>query len=261
MRRIFRFALCVICLAFLAGCATSTKSKKPLPIRLQNEQQAVRVVDPEAQLKEADTEAEAEPLENIKEDVVEQYLVPKGIILAKTDFQGVLEKHYVKLDVEALEQGQEQEKDQEQEPAEAQPKKKKFQIYVGDKTKDNPFPWEVKNVKPGHFFIELPAGEYHITSISIPVGSTMAKEPIDIRFSVTPGEVTYIGTLKAVGTKERIRLGGVPVIKPGFEYNAEILDEHDETIAVFRTEFPQYDKKIFTKLMQLHLPETKNNAP
>ena len=106
-------------------------------------------------------------------------------------------------------------------------------------------------VKPGYFFVELPAGQYKISSIAIPVGSTIAQEESHIYFEVIADTITYVGTLKLVGTKEKIRLGGVPVIKPGFEYTAQVVDEQKEGLAVFQERYPGVPSQIQVKLMEI----------
>lgn len=175
-------------------------------------------------------------LENVGQDALEAYVQKKGIVFAKTDFQGVLQATYVKL----LFEGQ-------------VGSKEKFYLHIEDTSSDREtFPWDIKTVKPGYFFIELPAGQYKISSIAIPVGTTSAAEEMNIGFEVMAGQVVYMGTLKVVGTKETIKLGGVPVIKPGFEYVIEILDEQQEGIAAFRQRYPNFSAAITTKLMQVN---------
>jgi len=175
-------------------------------------------------------------LNNVPEEKLATPNVKNGVIFAKTDFQGVLEKTYVKLLFEDLVNAE-----------------NKFHLYIGDKEGPQPFLWDVNPVKPGYFFIELPAGTYRISSISIPVGSTQATERMDVTIEVFPEKVTYIGTLQMIGVKERIRLGGVPVIRPGFEYAANIINEKDEAIHTFKQRYPKYFKQIFIKLMELKL--------
>jgi len=73
---------------------------------------------------------------------------------------------------------------------------------------------------------------------------------MDIRFEVLPKSYVYLGTLQANGTKEKIKLGGVPVIKPGFEYTAEVIDEKEEGIAFFKQRFPDIKDKVVVQLME-----------
>ncbi len=174
-------------------------------------------------------------LQNIKGKDLEQNAEGKGIIFAKTDFQGVLQTSFVKLFFENQKN-----------------LKYKFQLHIGDKSRQTAFPWDVKTVHPGYFFIELPVGPYKITSVSIPVGSTMATEAIDISLEVLPNKIVYIGTLSLVGTKEKIKLGGVPLIKPGFEYKAVIIDERKEGMDVFRQRYPNSLDEIIINLMKVN---------
>lgn len=175
-------------------------------------------------------------LQNIQDKDLKEYVQKKGVVFAKTDFQGVLKTTYVKL----LFEGQ------------GEHNKNKFYLHIEDNPGDRSFFGQWKTVKPGYFFIELPAGPYKISSVGIPVGSTLATESIDVSFDVLPTAVVYMGTLKMVGTKEKIKLGGVPVIRPGFEYEAVILDEREEGARVFHQRYPQVPAEILTNLMRLN---------
>lgn len=174
-------------------------------------------------------------LENIKGEELEGYAQKKGVIFAKTDFQGLLETHYVKFLFEDMD-----------DPAH------KFLLHIGEKSGQQTFPWDGKTVRPGYFFVELPAGRYRISSVTIPVGSTTATEEMNVALEVVPNAICYVGTLKMVGTKEKIKLGGVPVIKPGFEYTVEVLDERDEGIAAFRRNYPDFPHDVSVKLMRVN---------
>lgn len=206
---------CFMALFFLTGCAALGKQGG----------------QPESQQPDISFD-----LENVGQEDLEAYVQKKGIVFAKTDFQGVLQATYVKLLFEG--QGG---------------NKEKFYLHIEDTSSGKEtFPWDIKAVKPGYFFIELPAGQYKISSIAIPVGTTLAAEDMNIGFEVMAGEVVYMGTLKVVGTKETIKLGGVPVIKPGFEYVAEILDEQQEGVAAFRQRYPNFSADITTQLMHVN---------
>jgi len=157
-----------------------------------------------------------------------------GMVFAKTDFVGVLKTTYVQLTFEHLEN-----------------ENHNFQLIIGDKMEQQNFPWNAKKVNPGYFFIELPEGKYIITEVSIPVGSTLATEKANLTFTVTPEEVTYLGTLKLVGTKEKIRLGGVPVIKPGFDYLVDVVNESEEGKAQFRKQYPEAQKDVIINLISV----------
>lgn len=163
--------------------------------------------------------------------------VPLGTVFAKTEFSGVVQTSYIELSIV----------DQVDET-------KTYTLVIGDKSRQMSFPWKVQTVQPGYFFIELPVGTYHIHSISIPVGSTTADEPMDVVFHVKEGKVVYLGTLKVMGTKERIKLGGVPVLKPGFEYLAEVIDERAEALLQLRERFPQLTGEIEFGLMTINPP-------
>ncbi len=174
-------------------------------------------------------------LENIENKALEGYVRKRGIVFAKTDFQGVLQATYVRLRIEG------EGKDTHS-----------FYLDIEGKPEENSVFGSGKMVKPGYFFIELPAGIYRISSIAIPVGSTLAEEDISISFEVLPGAVVYMGTLRVVGTGERVKLGGVPVIKPGFDYEPAVLDERTEGIYAFHKRYPNIPVEIETRLMRVH---------
>lgn len=174
-------------------------------------------------------------LENIGNKDMQQYVRRRGVIFAKTDFQGVLQATYVRLRIEG--EGK---------------YTQSFYLDIEGKPEENSLFASGKMVKPGYFFIELPAGVYRISSIAIPVGSTLAEEDISIYFEVLPNAVVYIGTLKVVGIGERVKLGGVPVIKPGFDYETAVLDERTEGIYAFHKRYPNIPVEIETRLMRVN---------
>lgn len=213
----------------LSGCITLSKVSEP--------QEELEIIVPQQEGKEyAPSEAPPE-LQNIDGDELDEYVEKKGVIFAKTEFRGLLETRYVKFMFEDLD-----------DPSH------KFQLHIGESSGQQTFPWEVKSVKPGYFFVELPAGRYKISSVSIPVGSTMATEEMDVSLEVIPDAICYVGTLKMVGTKEKIKLGGVPVIKPGFEYTVEVIDEREEGAAAFNRNYPDFPHGVLIKLMQVNTP-------
>lgn len=207
----------------LSGCVTI--QKVPVPDEVQEGPvEAVREI------------VDASPeLVNIRNEELEEYVEKKGVIFAKSEFQGLLETRYVKLFF------------QDQDDPNNQ-----FQLHIGENSGQKRFPWEVKTVKPGYFFVELPVGRYKISSITIPVGSTTATENMDVDVEVVADTISYVGTLSMVGTKEKIRLGGVPVIKPGFEYTLEILDQHEEGLDAFKRNYPDFPHNISIKLMEVN---------
>ncbi len=158
-----------------------------------------------------------------------------GFVFAKTIFEGVLKTNYVRLKF-----------------VNADHPERTYELHIGEKEPQLPFAFNVKTVNPGYFYIELPAGKYQITSVSIPVGSATATEDINISFEVLPEQINYLGTLSLVGTKERIKLGGVPVIRPGFEYEAAVLNEFDEGVASFQQRFPNLQGTVSNQLMSLN---------
>lgn len=180
-------------------------------------------------------------IQNVKDKTLRSYAQKKGVVFAKVDFQGVLKAAYVKLLFDGQGEGAQ-----------------KFYLQIEDRPGEYPLWGKGKTVKPGYFFIELPAGLYKISSLSIPVGSTLATEPIDISFEVVPNTVVYMGTLRVVGTKEKIKIGGLPVIQPGFEYAAEVLDEREEGVFAFRQRYPNISVEIATQLMDIYPLDSGN---
>lgn len=170
-------------------------------------------------------------LENIPEEQLGDYQEIKGVVFAKTNFEGILKARYVKLIFQDLEKNE-----------------NIFQLYIGDKAKSG-IAGDTKTVEPGYFFIELPAGKYKLASLSIPVGTTEATEDVNVVFNVNADRISYIGTLNVVGTKERIKLGGMPVIKPGFDYNLFVSNDESEAIREFHVRYPSVSSEILVDLM------------
>jgi hypothetical protein len=155
-----------------------------------------------------------------------------GIIFGKADFQGVLKVEYVKLMIV-----------DENNPD------KTYELFFGDRTGETD-----AAVQPHYFFMELPASKYRITSVSIPVGTTLATEKIDIAFTVLKNTLIYLGTLRVTGTDQKIRFGAVPIIRPGFDYKVEILNEQNEAVREFHVRYPSVQRDIEVKLMRnLHI--------
>jgi len=206
----------IFILIVFAGCAASKKTVNvkndkfsTLPVATENIQE-VKVTQLEK-----------------KEDNAKK----KALIFAKADFSGVLDKKsFVRLLLENTID-----------------KSNRLQLQISDKAKqgDN----KPKLNGPRYFFAELYPGKYKISSISMPAGSSIATEKINIDFEVIPGVVNYLGTLKIVGTKEKIKLGGVPIIKPGFDYEATVFNEDKEAQKIFLLKYPGYSGEIDVNLM------------
>ena len=162
-----------------------------------------------------------------------------GIIFGKADFRGVLKVEYVKLNIIDEENPQ-----------------KQYELLFGDRDENNAPTWDARPVEPHYFFLELPVGKYRITTISIPVGTTLATESTDISFTVEKETVIYLGTLRVTGTDQKIRFGGVPLLRPGFEYKVEILNEKEDAIDKFKTRYPLLQRDIQVKLMRAMRIET-----
>ena len=201
----------------------------------------VEQIIPEKKDAGAVSEVTLPQLQNIKGEELEEYIQKKGVIFAKTEFSGLLSTRYVKFLFTDKEDPEH-----------------KFQLHIGEITGQQTVPWEVKAVRPGYFFVELPAGRYTITSVTIPVGSTTATEDMNVDLEVLADMICYVGTLKMVGTKERIKLGGVPVIKPGFEYTLDVIDEREEGAAAFKQNYPTYPHGVSIKLMKVNALSDKS---
>lgn len=226
----------IFCFVF-SGCVSL--QKLTVPKDMPEEAVEIEKESPAELLELPDSSQEPE---SIEKEELEEVVKERGVVFAKTDFQGLLETRYVKFLFEDLD-----------DPTH------KFQLHIGESSEQQTFPWDVKNVKPGYFFVELPVGRYKIVSISIPVGSTTATEDMDVILEVVSDTICYVGTLKMIGTKEKIKLGGLPVIKPGFEYTVEVLDEQEEGMEAFRKNYPDYPHDVFVKLMQVNeLSPNKN---
>jgi hypothetical protein len=171
---------------------------------------------------------------------LEEPVIPLGAVFAKTVFDGVVKTSYVQLGIIDL----------------ADPEKE-YQLYIGDKARQKNFPWRIQTVSPGYFFIELPEGVYRFSSISIPVGSTLAVESLDIRFEVAKEKIYYLGTLFVNGEKERVKVGGVPILKPGFVYSLKVVDDLKEAQAELEKRFPQEKREFSRHLMS---PRIESNA-
>lgn len=152
--------------------------------------------------------------------------IADGIIFGKVDFRGVLKVEYVKMNIVDVKDPQ-----------------KQYDLLFGEAQDARP-------IEPHYFFWELPEGHYRITTISIPVGTTLAAEKTDISFEVEKDTVIYLGTLRVTGTDQKIRFGGVPLLRPGFEYRVEIINENENAIAKFKKQYPGVDRDIQIKLMK-----------
>jgi len=209
-------------LAAVIGCAPVVTSPYPTsPVRrgepvLNNSSEVIEIAN-----------QEAEPL------LVEEGL---GRIFAKTVFEGVVRTSYVSLTI-----------------TDVLHPTREYQLIIGDRERQKNFPWEVQRVGQGYFFIELPEGEYRISSITIPVGTKKATEPMDVVFNVETGRAAYGGTIQVVGIRERFRLGGVPLVKPGFEYRLKIFDEMQQAVIEFKQRYPDFKGGVVKRLMQLEM--------
>lgn len=229
------------CVLLFAGCAGHAVQTSPIPSGPPPAVSEASIGSP-ASPSTASSPEEGTPTE----ESVEEPAVITGIVFAKTVFEGLLEASYVELGI--IDQS---------DPA------KTYKLRIGEKANPTSFPWNFQTVKPGYFFIDLPPGNYRIESIAIPVGTgtTLAMEPMDIAFIVEESKAVYLGTLKVFGIKEKIRLGGVPVLKPGFEYRAEVLNEQEEAMVIFRQRYAEGPPEMKVQLMQMFMATNVSNSP
>lgn len=229
----FRFLLIIL---FLSGCTAIRQSEKePDAGALPPFNNETKQFEVEAPSVITPTGTSGISVENVSQNEVEEPVEKHGIVFAKTRFEGVLKTSFVRLKIVDIKN-----------PI------RTYELHIGDKVASQPFSFNVRTVNPGYFYIELPVGLYKITSVSIPVGGTTATEAINITFKVYPDHISYLGTLQLIGTKEKIKLGGVPVIKPGFDYEIAILNEFQEGVLAFKQRFPNVPGVITSQLMTVN---------
>lgn len=197
----------------------------------------------------------------VKHEVPKRPVVPKPVIVPKppqpgfisgmTDFRGLLKAPYVRLLIAKRDDPSQQ-----------------FFIYFGSKGNQSVVPWGTeKVVEPGYFVIELAPGAYKIIQIAIPVGSTIADEGMELDFDVLPGKAVYVGTLEVDGTKEKVKFGGVPLIRPGFAYHLFVRDEIADALGMLKGMLPEsitaVEKRLFTVVSATEdgLPPTEMLKP
>lgn len=208
--------LLLMCIILVAGCTTLQEPAGEKPVIKASPQSTTT---PKLETAPAvETKQEAPPEQKM------------GVVFGRAQFEGLLQTKYVRLIFVDISDPQ-----------------KRFQIVIGDSEESNPL------LEEGYFFVELPVGSYRFSAVAIPVGSTQAVEEIDVRFDVVEKKVSYLGTLKLTGTKERVRLGGLPVIRPGFEYTYQIVDERQEATKAFMRQYPSFPSEMIFRLM--HAPK------
>lgn len=206
MLHIFLFTGVFLC---LAGCAANIKTVSSLP--MQPEPSVVLLgVTAQEQGQVTNLLPSTEPPADQKKAES-----PSGIIFGKTEFKGLLKTSYVRLLIVNRE-----------DPA------KQYVFAVGDRMSSGLLPWvqDSKVIEPGHFVLELPPGNYKMTQVAIPAGSILAEESLELDFSVQTKGAVYLGTLMIDGKNEKVKFGGIPLIRPGFEYVLEVRDEFDEAV-------------------------------
>jgi hypothetical protein len=91
------------------------------------------------------------------------------------------------------------------------------------------------------FAAELPAGEYEISSWEVSQGTTATStptQPVSIRFTVKPGEATYLGNYHFVRTSRALTLS------TGYEVTAK--DEAARDLKIFAEKYPRLSQAKVT---------------
>lgn len=215
----------VILVGVLAGCKT-IPAPVTVPAQLPAPQSTALAKEKRRPLKPRPEQPIVIPEINMDD------VPPQGKIFAKTEFEGVVKKSFIRLTI-----------------IDREDHDKIYKLYIGDKSRQLDF-WNAETIQPGYFLIDLPAGSYAIASLSIPVGSTLATELMNVVFDVKPDKTVYLGTLSVVGTREKIKFGGVPVIKPGFEYTVRVENEFREALPEFTRRFPDSRARLDVQLMK-----------
>lgn len=206
-----RFLILVIGMC-VSGCAVKSSAVKSLPTSIQRNQiqKAKKIEEPNTKQEENKT----------------------SLVFLKTDFQGVLKTNYIKLTI----------------ISKSDPNKR-VNINLGEKVEAILSNQEESHQYPGYVYFELPKGDYQISTISVLAGTTSVTEALNLDFSVILEKNNYLGTLVINGTKEKIKLGGVPFIKPSFDYQLHILDERAEAEQNFKQKYPQNKLPIHVGLL------------
>lgn len=243
----------------VCGCSTTTKpvsviDTEPIDDTIVSvaTPMVVEPVDevPEISIDETQLNVEIQPVHEVEliespvepvnpttsEEMTEEEAIERiGVVFAKTNFEGVLKTNFVRLKIVNQEFPE-----------------RVYELHIGDKTAQLPFGFNVTTVNPGYFYIELPEGSYRFATVSIPVGTATATEEINVVFEVIPEQINYLGTLSMNGTKERIKLGGVPVIRPGFEYELAVINEYEEGVRSFQERYPNVQGVVKAQLMSVN---------
>ncbi|NTV29182.1 MAG: hypothetical protein HGA80_03770 [Candidatus Omnitrophica bacterium] len=215
-------AVCLI-VPLLAGCAALSRSRPAEGVNIQQIAVAAPVVS--GRISPVKVSSSDKPVVAKKPQF--------GLIAGKTDFQGLLKAPYVRFEIV-----------RQDDPAD------KFFFYIGSKGNQSVVPWgEEKVVEPGYFTLQLAPGVYKILHIAIPVGSTIAEESLELDFEVAAGKVCYVGTLDVEGTKEKVKFGGVPLLRPGFDYRLAVRDEMGEAVTALQNmlppDMPAVERRLF----------------
>lgn len=242
-----KFAFLCFALIFLSGCATTNQNNtlpsKDLPQEASG-QVNNQTVSPDL-VKEVQTKTakiKNEQVQALNSKVAEDVIT--GTVFGNVTFSGILNKPYVTFSISRVTRPE-----------------YKFQLHIGNKKNKEDPTRTIYTDQNGYFFMTLPEGQYQITSISIPVSSTLAVEMIDIIFDVNLNEAAYIGHLSVEGTKEKIHWGGIPVVKPGFEYLTTLKKDEWEAYNFYKRIFPDSTLNPVTRMMKVRPLKVDMQAP
>ena len=117
LRVIFAFLF----LSFLLGCRTIPQKETPKESSSRSQELPRKLPAVPAQPPAPEVSPEEVPV------------VPQGMIFAKTQFEGVVKKSYIRLTI-----------------VDQQDKSKVYHLYIGDKSRQLDFPWNTQTIQPGY---------------------------------------------------------------------------------------------------------------
>lgn len=107
------------------------------------------------------------------------------------------------------------------------------------------------DTKTPDFFVvrRLPAGEYSIHRMDASIGALSASVPTDIRFTVAPKAITYLGTLHLEFHENRSTPGQYRTALP---MGLKVADDRDNATKFFSKRYPDFSYDILANLMQVN---------
>lgn len=103
--------------------------------------------------------------------------------------------------------------------------------------------------QPQTFFaMKLPVGEYTLFKLNRPLGRTTGDVPIDVRFTVTPNQASYIGSLQLEFRATRGLFGAEAL---GDKVTLNVVDDSAQAIKTYKERNPEAAQAIVTSLMKV----------